>query len=326
MQKVLNQEEIDALFKRVRGSKTQSTAKAKQHVIPCDYRSAGQITKDQLRLLTGLHETFARNLMHTIGAYLRVNLEIAVVSVEQLTYSELLSRVPDMIYFGTLRVNELNSIAGITLELPIAYPILDLLLGGKGRAQQEIRELTEIEQEILASVMNTVVGELSSCWKALGLSFSFEGRINQDDAQEIISPTERVLALSFELRMPEVQAMLNIVFPSVVASMMQRSLQKGGRRHSSAAATQHIRKRLMESQFSLELTLPTVPVPARSLLDLDPGGVLMLPHKVQEPVSLSVAGSKLFTAFPVARNDKRAGYIQKVNSLHEEEERTTDGF
>jgi flagellar motor switch protein FliM len=325
MQKVLNQEEIDALFKRARGGKPQKATTSNRHIIPCDYRSAGQITKEQLRLLTGLHATFARNVTHSIGAYLRVALEIAVVSVEQLTYSELLGRVPDMIYFGTLRVNELNSIAGITLELPIAYPILDLLLGGRGRAGQEIRELTEIEQEILGSVMKTIVGELSHCWKGLGLSFEFAGRIDSNDAAEIIAPTERVLAISFEIRMPEVQAMLNIVFPSVVSSMMQRVLQKGGRRHSSAGATQHMRKRLMDSEFAVELILPPVVVQGHEILDMEPGSVLTLAHRVQDPVALTVAGSRLFTAFPVAKNDKRAGYVQKVTALHEEEDRGQDG-
>jgi len=74
MQKILNQEEIDALFKRARGGKTAATGAGSQVVTPCDFRSAGQITKEQLRLLTGLHETFARNLSHSLGAYLRIGL------------------------------------------------------------------------------------------------------------------------------------------------------------------------------------------------------------------------------------------------------------
>src|SRR6266852_425309 len=151
MQKILNQEEIDALFKRARGGKTAATGAGSQVVTPCDFRSAGQITKEQLRLLTGLHETFARNLSHSLGAYLRVGLEMAVVSVEQLTYAEFHQRLPDATYFGTMKVNEAEKVAGITIELPIAFPILDLLLGGRGRPEAQIRNLTEIEEEIFGS-------------------------------------------------------------------------------------------------------------------------------------------------------------------------------
>ena len=179
MQKILNQEEIDALFKRARGGKPTGEGAGARVITPCDFRSAGQITKEQLRLLTALHETFARNLSHALGAYLRIGLEMAVVSVEQLTYAEFLQRLPDATYFGTMKVNELEKTAGITIELPIAFPILDLLLGGRGRAEGSIRKLTEIEEEIFASVVAMIVRELSSSWKTLGLGFTFEGRLDR---------------------------------------------------------------------------------------------------------------------------------------------------
>jgi flagellar motor switch protein FliM len=102
---------------------------------------------------------------------------------------------------------------------------------------------------------------------------------------------------------------------------MQRALQKSGRRASSVAVMEHVRSRLLESNFQLELALPPVHVRARRLLDLEPGSVLPLPHKVQEAVSLTVAGSRMFRAYPVAREGKRAGYIQSVTSILEQEKR-----
>src|ERR1700742_2700013 len=287
MQKILNQEEIDALFKRARGGKAAAGTGETRHITLCDFRSAGQITKEQLRLLTGLHEAFARNLGHSLGAYLRIAMDMAVVSVEQLTYAEFLQRMPEGIYYGALKVNDLDKPAGITIELPIAFPILDLVLGGRGRAEPEMRELTEIEEEIFGSVVTTIVRELSNCWKAMGLRFSFDGRMVQEEAAEINSPTERVLAISFELRMLETQAMLNLVFPSAVSVLMQRALQKSGRKSSSAASTEHIRNRLMHSEFKLELAVPPTPVMARELLDLQQGSVLALAHKVQDPISMT---------------------------------------
>jgi flagellar motor switch protein FliM len=326
MQKILNQEEIDALFKRARGGKAAVAAGGPRVITPCDFRSAGQITKEQLRLLTGLHETLARNLSHALGAYLRIGLEMALVSIEQLTYAEFLQRLPDATYFGTMKVNDLEKSAGITIELPIAFPILDLLLGGRGRAEGQIRKLTEIEEEIFASVVSMIVRELSSSWQAQGLSFTYEGRLVQAEVSDLNSPTERVLAISFELRTPEVQAVLNIVFPSALSALMQRSLQKSGRRHSSAAATEHLRNRMMQSEFQLELALPAVTVLAKELLALEAGRVLKLPHKVQEPVTMTVAGSRMFYAYPVSKNDKRAGYIQKLAPINNEDRRGQNGF
>jgi len=319
MQKILNQEEIDALFQRARGAKSSAGAGASRHITLCDFRSAGQITKEQLRLLTGLHEAFARNLGHSLGAYLRVALEMAVVSVEQLTYAEFHQRMPEGTYYGALKVNDLEKPAGITIELPIAFPILDLVLGGRGRSDSQLRELTEIEEEIFGSVVATIVRELSSCWTAMGLLFAFDGRLAQAEAAGINSPTERVLVISFELRMLETQAMLNLVFPSAVSVLMQRALQKSGRRRTSVAATEHIRNRLMQSEFQMELSVPPVGVRAKKLLELEPGSVLTLPHKAQEPISLTVAGSRLFRAFPVARDENRAAYIQRITPINNQD-------
>src|SRR6267142_5693528 len=220
MAKVLNQEEIDALFQRARGQQAPAKSVRQRLATPCEFGAAGQITKEQLRLVTGLHETFARNLTHALGAYLRVGLEIAVVSVEQIGYSEFLQRVPEPAYFSSFKINELDAVGALNMELPVAYPILDLLLGGRGRAEASIRDLTEIEQDILAGIMVTLVKELSACWGSLGLSFSLEGRQSADEMAEIISPLERVMTVSFEVRLPEVQAMLNIVFPLAISSLI----------------------------------------------------------------------------------------------------------
>jgi flagellar motor switch protein FliM len=323
MQKILNQEEIDALFRRARGTKI--AGEVQKHVTLCDFRSAGQITKEQQRLLTGLHEVFAHNFSHSLGAYLRAAIEMAVVSVEQLTYGEFLQRIPDAAYYGAIKVNDLEKPAGVTIELAIAFRILDLVLGGRGRQDCPSRPLTEIEEEIFAGIVSSMVNELALCWKPMGLSFAFSGRLDTAIAAEINSPTERVLAISFELRMLETQAMINFVFPSATSVLMQRALQKSGNRSSNTAAAEHSRRRLMESRFQLELGLPALSVPAKSLLQLEPGNVLPLPHKIQRPAALSVAGAPLFDAYPVAKNEKRAGYIQRITPISREE-REQNGF
>ncbi len=92
MEKVLNQEEIDAMFRAALGRTTGMPASASSYQ-PCDFKQAGQIKKDQVRAISNLHEGFARNLTNALGAYLRVIFEVNLVSVEQLTYREFLQRI-----------------------------------------------------------------------------------------------------------------------------------------------------------------------------------------------------------------------------------------
>src|SRR5438105_8479290 len=84
MEKVLNQEEIDAMVRRARGG--SAGTQAMQDVQPWNIKQAGQIGREQMKAINLLHEGFARNLTNSVGAYLRVAFDCSVVSVEQLTY------------------------------------------------------------------------------------------------------------------------------------------------------------------------------------------------------------------------------------------------
>jgi len=151
MEKVLNQDEIDAMFRAALG-RSQGPASAVPSYQVCDFKQAGQIKKDQVRAISNLHEGFARNLTNALGAYLRVIFEVNLVSVEQLTFREFLQRIPDLAYLATFQVKPMGAIAALDLEPSLVFPIIDLLLGGIGRMNEQEREITEIEEGILRAL------------------------------------------------------------------------------------------------------------------------------------------------------------------------------
>ena len=65
----------------------------------------------------------------------------------------------------------------LQLDLKVAFPIIDLLLGGEGKGMAATREITEIEEQILDSVARIVCRELGAAWQALALEVSFEERL-----------------------------------------------------------------------------------------------------------------------------------------------------
>ena len=128
-------------------------------------RLAGQIGREQLQAITQLHETFARNLTHSLGAYLRVVFAATLVSAEHLTYREFLQRIPENNYLASCRLDPMGVNAALQLDLKIAFPIIDLLLGGEGKSLTATREITEIEEQILDSVARIVCRELGVAGK-----------------------------------------------------------------------------------------------------------------------------------------------------------------
>ena len=130
------------------------------HVEPWDVRRAGQIGREQLQTITALHESFARNLTHSLGAYLRVVFATTLVSAEHLTYREFLQRIPETTYVASCRLDPTGLSAALQLDLKVAFPIIDLLLGGEGKSMAAAREITDIEEQILDSVARIICREL----------------------------------------------------------------------------------------------------------------------------------------------------------------------
>src|SRR5882762_2128265 len=92
MEKQLSQTEIDAVFESLQ-KKSGEEGVSKKAVL-FDFRRPDRIAKSQFRAIHQLHDTFVRNLVSSLSAYLRSYLMINLVSVEQLSYAEFLECLP----------------------------------------------------------------------------------------------------------------------------------------------------------------------------------------------------------------------------------------
>ncbi|MEQ1886008.1 MAG: flagellar motor switch protein FliM, partial [Bryobacteraceae bacterium] len=90
--RVLSQQEIDDVFKKLREASAADTASKKAQSY--DFRRPDRIAKDQLRSVHLLHENFVRNLASSLSAYLRAYVTVNLVSVEQLSFLEFTQVLP----------------------------------------------------------------------------------------------------------------------------------------------------------------------------------------------------------------------------------------
>ena len=121
----------------------------------------------------------------------------------------------------------------LELDLALASPIVDVLLGGVGRAWPT-RELTDIEEAILTSVVQMAVQELNLAWQSVGLEFVFEKRETEAAVARMLTAGEKTLCVSFEARMPEAQGAMNLCLPAVVLNAILRRLISEGDRPQEA--------------------------------------------------------------------------------------------
>jgi flagellar motor switch protein FliM len=315
MRKILDQAEIDALFSKAQASRTTAGSGPPKNIVPCDLRRTNQLTTDQIVALTKLHESFASLLSSTLGAHLRVAFEMNLVSVEQLTYREFLGRLQDLTYLASLRVMPIDARAAIQMDIALTYPMIDVVLGGSGSDTIDLRELTEIEEQILETVVRVVVRELQTTWApALDLEFQCEQRQRSIQMQSTMLLEERTLCLRFDTRLAGVSGTLSLVFPAVISNALLRKLSAKwsySERIPSRDSRRRVRERLNESRFMADLSLPISPLTIRQFIHLEPGEVLMLPKSAREPIHLNIAGKAMFLAYPVRQGARRSARIEK---------------
>jgi flagellar motor switch protein FliM len=277
-EKTLKQHEIDALFEAAQQAAPEAgQGEVRARVVPYNFASAGEISTEQLRAISMLNDLFARNLTHNLAAWLRTKFQVNLVSAEQIQFNDFLLRIPEISYVASVRLEPLGALSVLQLDLALAPPVIDLLLGGDGR-EGPLRELTDIEESILGSVVEIVCRELTAAWQPVGLSFNFERRQMQTQVARIISVNEKTLCLSFEIRMPHCSGMLNLAFPAVVANTILRRLTTdwGKRRRHAGETRTRIEQLARRIRFGGSLQLPAVRLAASEVENLAPGSVLRL--------------------------------------------------
>jgi len=311
MERVLNQDEIDAMVLAVRGGDAGKASSHAPNITRWDVRQAGQIGREQMRAINLLHEAFARNLTHALGAFLRVVMQVGLVSAEHLTYREFLQRMPELTYMCSSKLLPMNVLALLQLDLSIAFPLIDLLLGGEGRGTVAPREITEIEEQILESVVQIILRELGVTWQALNLEFRFDKRQPAGNAQRLMAPDEKTLSLSFEVTMPEARGTMNLAVPAVVSNALLRKLSADWtyqRPRGSAESREQVKKRLLQCAFDVELGVNDLRVSVEELGRLGADVLLPFQRKVDAASTLSVGHLAMFHASIVrCGNQEQAG-------------------
>jgi flagellar motor switch protein FliM len=316
MDKVLNQDEINAMVRRARGVPRAAIAETQQVVESWDIRQAGQIGSEQMRAINQLHEVFARNLTNAIGAYLNIMFDCRLVSAEHLTYREFLQRLPEPTYLGSCNLVPAEAVAALQLDLAVAFPVIDLLLGGEGKGGDLGREITGIEEQILESIMRIVCRELQTAWQAIALEFQFGQRQPVALAQRLMVPEEKNLCLSLEIKMAETGGTLNMAIPAVVSNALLRKISADlnyQRPRSSLESRHQIQTRVLDASFQVELLTPKLTLPWREMAQLEPGRLLLFPQSIHDPATLMVDEMHLCGVMPARVDSRRAARVLSLS-------------
>jgi flagellar motor switch protein FliM len=311
--RALSQEEIDRVFRNTReGDETESLARK---TLLYDFRRPDRIPKDQISALHVLHENFARSLASSLSAYVRAYIMVNLVSVEQLSFREFADCLPSPTCMSVLAMRPYEGSAVLELNPAVTFPILEMLLGGTGQKLSKItREITEIEQSIIDSLLRIVLQNLKAAWQSVtNLDFTVSGHETDPALLQILAPNEALVAIGIEIRIGENSGMMNIGIPSIIIKMLRQKLDQQWIRKAEVTdgETARMLRLIRPAKVEIDARLQGPTLSVGGLMRLEEGDVLNFDFLEGRPLDMLVNGILKYRGQMVTANHNKAFAIEQ---------------
>jgi len=319
---VLSQQEIDKLLSGINSGaieEEQLTAIGKEREVQdYDFRRPTRVSKDQLKTIRTLHESFAEIFGFYLASKLQTMVTIDLLAVDQLRYSEYVLSIsnPSCVYIVDIKETEGRAVLELSPEL--VFTSVERLLGGNGTASMQPRPVTRIEQKIMEPVVKQALERLSTAWKPIyELTFTLSGFESNPDFVQIAPASEIVIVISFEIKIREESFMMNLCYPSfsledVIARLNAQFFSMGSTRKEKDKATRKIKTHLGRTQMEVRAVLGTAQITLRELLELEAGDVLRLETELDDDVKVLVGNREKFHGRPGLIDDRLSIKITNV--------------
>ena len=313
MSRELSQHEIDAVFREVK--QREGDTVDSPTVAAFDFRRLDRIPKSQLRAIRLLHDNFVRNLASSLSAYLRTYLAVTLVSVEQLSYAEFLDGLASPTCLVCLGLHPYEGNAVLELNPNLTFPMLEFLLGGKGKSSTALsREITEIERNLMEGLMRIVLQDLKEAWETITtIDFKVESMETEPQLLQVLDPGEAFVATGIEVRIGDAIGMMNLAIPSLIIKMMRSKFNHQGasrRSRCNEAEQARILGLVKPAPMELDIRLQGLQLALDDLLVLEQGDVLTFDSGVSKPLDCLVNGTLKFSGQVVTAGNKKAFLVQ----------------
>ena len=320
---VLTQEQIDALLAAANDESTdleelkreETTRKVKVY----DFKRPDKFSKDQIRTLYMLHESFARMLNTYMSSHLRTLVNVDVASVEQSTYQEFVQSLINPSVITILGVPPLKGNIIFELSSEIAFAYLDRVFGGDGTTAIKTRVLTEIEDAVMRRFVNSAMERFKESWSNVTpMNPVLEATESNPQFTQIVPPNDMVVVVTMNTKLGEVEGFMNICIPYLVLEPVMSKLTTtfwvaaSASKDESGVHAEIIRKQLNRTQVPFVVEVGRVQITIREFLTLGFGDVLQLNTKVKEDFPCMIGTNAKFLCRPGTFGKKLAVQITQV--------------
>lgn len=290
-----------------------------------NFRRPDKFSKDNLRALRDIHREFSKAISLVLSGYLRMRVEIEIVSVDQLTYEEFVRSMPSPMSVGVFEFEPLSGQVLLGISFEVISCIVNRMLGGVGNIENQTRELTDIEKALAKKVINIIIKSLEDSWNTIiPVTGKFISLDDNYQSIQVATAGEIVALLTFEVQISGKHfGLFSLCFPYPVLETVlghlstQHIFQTKGLVASNDERLKMISK-INTSNVDLRVQFGQCSITLDDFLQLSEGDIIKLDNKVQDDLIVKVNGEKKFFARPGTLKDKICVKITDVyDEMHE---------
>ncbi|HBT49412.1 MAG: Flagellar motor switch protein [Caldanaerobacter subterraneus] len=330
MAEILSQSEIDELLKAFSQGEIKDLEKVKveekktKKIRSYDFRRPNKFSKEQLRTLQMIFENFSRSLTSFLSGYLRTIVNVAVVSVDQLTYYEFSNSLNNPVFIAIIDASPLEGPFLLELNNNTTYAILDRLLGGMGKGEFLDRDYTEIEINLLTKIVKQILPLLEDPWSnIIDLTPSLMRVETNSQFAQIISPNETVALCTLSIKINETEGMMNFCMPHLTLEPIVPKLTTkfwfSSMKKEEKVNPELIKEKIDKTYIPLTVQLGSATVTVGDLLKFEVGDVIMLDKRYNEPVEVIIDKKVKFKGIPGIKSKRYSVKITEVIYKGDEE-------
>ena len=332
MTEVLSQDEIDQLLTAISSGDVETEDVTRQatdqrKIKIYDFKRPDKFSKEQIRTVSIMHETFARLTTTSLSAQLRSLVQVHVASVDQLTYEEFIRSIPNPTTLAVINMDPLKGSSVLEIDPAITFSIIDRLFGGKGESIKVSRDLTDIESSVMEGIVVRILGNMREAWSQV---IDLRPRLGQIETNpqfaQIVPPNEMVVLVTLETKVGDVEGMMNFCIPyltiePIISKLSAQYWYSSVRRGATTENLNILRERLATVDVNVYAEIGSMDLTVREVLALTVGDIVRLPNvRSGDPMTLNVGSRPKFLCRPGVVGKKLAvQIIKKLEDIEEQE-------
>lgn len=305
---VLSQDEITTLFSAYEAANAPEGSshggpKRERQVRLYDFARPDRFSKEHLRALQLIHETFCAELSTELSNLCAAATRADLISIEQVTHKQYRASISPKTLMAEVSISSMMSTVVIAVNSSIVGVWVDYLCGGNPNIPAARSDLTPLDVAVARNVLERVVQMYAKTWPG---SASVEAHVERAaDAElcddSLMSASETVLVCNYELQTGTSVGMMTICIPATGVEQMMPAVSEAQSSQSArrpGASQTDTPDALSPVELPCSVVLGTATASLSDLANCEIGDVLRLNKRAGDEAEFWVGSRHVFNCRP----------------------------